>query len=84
MVRSPAAHRWCFQFGQDLLDGVEVRAVRREQLTGCPTHINGFAHPRDVMGGEVIPDDDVALRQSGTEKCFHIGQEQGPSHRPRR
>ena len=72
----------CFQLGKDLLNGVEIWAVGWQWLEGCTTGFNGFAHPRDRMGGQVVPDDDVARHQGGAEKFLHIGQEQRPIHGP--
>lgn len=52
----------CFELGEGLLDGIEVRAVRwqKEQLSACCA--DGLADSPFLMVAEIVDDDDGAWR----------------------
>ena len=62
------------------LDGIEVRAVWRQEHqagTGC---FNGEAHRWNLVGGQVVHDDDIPGPQGRDQNLFDIGEEGGTSH----
>ena len=49
-----------FEFGEGLLDRVEVGAVQREVEDASAGGLDQGAHLRPLVAGEVVHDDDVA------------------------
>ena len=66
-----------FEFGKDLLDGIEVRAVGGQVEQPRPDGFNGLAHPSHFMAGQIVHDDRVARLEGGGEDLFDIGHEAG-------
>ena len=64
-----------FEFGEDLLDGVQVRGVfgQEEQLGAGLS--NGPANTLALVRAEIVEDDDVARLEGGHEELLDIGQE---------
>ena len=48
------------QFGEDLLDRVEVRRVRRQVEEAGASGLDRAADARDLVGRQVVEDDDIA------------------------
>ena len=69
-----------FEFGERLLDGIEVWTVGRKIDQLRPGLFNGLAYARDFVDGQIVHDDDIAVAQRGDEHPLHIGEEQGPVH----
>ena len=65
-----------FEFGEDLLDRIEVGAVRRQeqQLGACRP--DGLAHGLALVAAEVVHDDDIAGRERRHEELLDIGSEE--------
>ena len=63
------------QLGEDLLDGIEVRAVGREVEQPRPGGLDGLAHPRHLVGLQVVEDDGVARLEHGHERVGDVGSE---------
>ena len=49
-----------FELGEDLLDGVQIRAVRRQEQKPCAFASNGVTDSRLFVAGEIVHDDNVA------------------------
>jgi hypothetical protein len=65
-----------------LLDRIEVRAVRRQipqRRVGLLDHLGNI---RILVGGQVVHDHHVAGSQRRGEELFDIAGERGPIHRP--
>ena len=52
-----------FELGEDLFDGIEIGPVGRQVERGCADRLNGLVYAGDLVGGEVVHDDDVARGQ---------------------
>ncbi len=64
-----------FELGEDLFDGIEVRAVGRPVEWGCANRLDGLAYAGDFVGGEVVHDDDVALGEGRDQGLLDPGKE---------
>ena len=64
-----------FEFGEGLLDRIEVRAVRRKELQECAGLFNRDADIRLFVRGQVIEHDDIAWAQCGDEDLLDVGAE---------
>ena len=51
-------------------------------VKGGADGLDGLPHAIDLMGRQVIHDDDVARLQAWRQRLHHIGLEDGPIHRP--
>ena len=69
-----------FQFGEAQLDRVEVGTVWRQEPQRRAGRFNGGPDAVDLVGGEIIGDDDVAGLQRRDEDLFDVGEEAGPVH----
>jgi hypothetical protein len=71
-----------FELGEDLLDGIEVRAVgwQEQELGACGTKgtADGFA----LVTAEIIDDDDIAGSQRRHQDLLDIGEEAAAIDRP--
>src|SRR3954463_2627761 len=72
----------CFQFGEGLLDRVEVRAVRRQVEELCARRLDQGSHPWPLVAGQVVQDHDIAQPQGGHEDLLNIGLERRAVDRP--
>jgi len=64
-----------FQFGEDLLDRIEVGAVgRQEHESGAGAPDRGANRPA-LVAAQIVHDDDVAGRERGDQHLLDIGQE---------
>jgi len=68
------------EFGERLLDGIEVGAVGRELGNEHTAAAECFAHAADPVGGYVVHDDDVAASQRRSEHLIDIGDEALAGH----
>lgn len=71
-----------FEFGKGLFDGVEVRAVGRQESQQATVLFKYFSPGDPLMGGEVAADDDVAWGQFREQLFFQVGQEHFAVHGP--
>ncbi len=70
-----------FQFRIGLLDRIEIgRIGRREAQAG--TRLDRCAHPTNLVGAQIIHEDDAGLAQRRHQHLFDIGQEGRTIHRP--
>ena len=69
------------EFGEGLLDRIEIGRVRRqiEQVGVCRHY--GLANAGDLVAGQVVHDDDIAGLEAGGEDLLGIGLESGAVHR---
>jgi hypothetical protein len=64
-----------FEFGEDLFDWIEVRAVRRQEDEVRPLGSDRFAGCVTLVAAEVVEDDHVALRQGWSKHLLDIERE---------
>jgi hypothetical protein len=72
----------CFDLGEDLFDGIEIRAVGREVRNTRPACLDRFADARNFVNADVVHDDDVAGLQRWRQHLLDIGLEAQAVHRP--
>ena len=65
---------------EELFDGIEIRAVGRQENGTRATSLDCFFDPVDLMSGNIVQKDDLALLQSWSKDLFNIGQEVGAVH----
>lgn len=70
------------ELGKGFLDGIEVRAVGREIKQPGVCLLDGLAHTRHLVDGQVVHDDDIAFFQRGAEDFFDVDEKQRAVHRP--
>jgi hypothetical protein len=58
-----------------LLDWIEIGAVGRQVDEGCVTAFDRLADAHDFVAGEIVHNDDIALRERGGEDLFDVGEE---------
>src|ERR1700722_5032182 len=64
-----------FEFGKGLLNWVQVGTVGWQVKQSCAGGFDRFADPGDLVGTEIVHDDDVATCQRGNQYLLDIGQE---------
>lgn len=62
-------------------NGIEVRALGRQEQEPCVLRPDRFFGPLTFMAGEVVEDDDVAWLEGGRELGFDAALEDHPIHR---
>jgi hypothetical protein len=70
------------EFGEELLDRIEVRTVRREVEKHRSARLDGLADAGNLVNADVVHDDDVAALESWSKDLFDVGQEALAIHRP--
>lgn len=70
------------EFGKDLLDGIEVGAVGRQEEEVRPCGPDGATHGLSLVAAEIVEDDDVALGERGHEDLLDIEGEELAVDRP--
>ena len=70
-----------FEFGKDLLNGIEVGAVGGQVEQAGADGLNRLPHARDFMARQIVHDDAVAGVEGGREDLFDIGHKAGPIDR---
>jgi hypothetical protein len=73
-----------FEFGKGLLNRVQVGTVGWQVKQSCAGSFNRLADPGDLVGTEIVHDDDVATCQRGNQHLLDIGQERLAVDRSRR
>src|SRR4029077_13778797 len=61
------------EFGEGLLDRIEIGAVGRQVDQTGAARFNGFAHAGDLVRAEIVLDDDVTGCERGGQDLFAIG-----------
>ena len=69
------------EFGERHFDGVEVRAVGRQEEEPSAFGLDGLFGDRTLVGGQIVHDDDVAAPQRRGELGLDVGLEDAPVHR---
>ena len=64
----------CFEFGEELLDRIEVRTVTGREESLCARQ-DSLANARNLVNADVVHDDDVAGLGSWSKEPFDVGQE---------
>src|SRR6516162_896345 len=76
------------QFGKDLLDRIEIRAIGRQEDQMSASGPDGVADCFALVAAEVVDDDDFPLGQGRSENLLDIDGEElaidGPVDDPRR
>lgn len=60
------------ELSEDLFDGVQVRAVGRQEQQPCTGAADGCAHGGFLVARQVVHDDDVAGRERGHQALLYI------------
>ena len=81
MVRAAAARSSGLEFGEGHFDGIEVGAVGRQVAQACAGGLDRLSDAMNLMGGQIVHDDDVAWPQLGNERLFDIGEKGLAVHR---
>ena len=64
-----------FEFGKDLLDRIEVGAVRGQVQEGSASGFDRLADPGHFMARQIVHDDPVAWAERRDQNLFDIGHE---------
>jgi hypothetical protein len=65
------------ELGEDLLDGIEIGAVGRQEQELATRGADGAADALGLMAAEIIDDDDVARFEGGDQDLFDVSEEAG-------
>ena len=65
----PRPSHCCFEFGEYLLDRVEVRRVGRQVAHAGADRLNCLPHAIDLVGAQIVLEDEIALLQVGMRTC---------------
>ena len=71
-----------FEFGKDLLNRIEVRAVRGQVERPRPDGFQGRPHPGDFMTSQIVHDHRVVWLEGRGEDLLDIGHEARAIQRP--
>jgi hypothetical protein len=63
------------QFGEDLLNGIEIWTVRRQKQEPGSNAPDQFADDLSLVTAQIVHDDDIAWFERGQKEVLHIGQE---------
>ena len=69
-----------FQFGEYLLDGIEVGAVRRQIAQAGPGFFDGLLDTGNLVARQIIHDDNVADPQRRSQELLHPGEKSFAVH----
>ena len=70
-----------FDFGEALLNWVQVWRIGRQHPQPCSCGFDDLTHTSDFMCGEIIHADDLAGRKRRNQTLFEIGQKDFAVHR---
>ena len=70
------------EFGEDLFDRIEIRAVGWEEQEPGSYGPDGLAHGLTLVAAQIVHDYDVAGRERGYEELLHISGEELAVDRP--
>jgi len=59
-----------FELGEDLFDWVEIGAIGRQIEQICALGFDGLSDARDLVGGQIVHDDDISGLESGGEELL--------------
>lgn len=65
----------CLELGEDLLDGIEIGTVGRQIEEMRTLRFYGLANAFDLVGGQVVHDDDIARLENGRQELLGPGLE---------
>ena len=65
-----------FELGKGLLDRVQIRAVGWQVEQPGAGGFDCLADPGDLVGAQIVHDDDVATHQRGNQSLLDLGEEQ--------
>jgi hypothetical protein len=71
-----------FEFGEGHFDGIEVGRIWREIEEDCAGGLDEGAHLGDLVGGQVVHDDEVAGSERRDQALLQPGQKDVAIHRP--
>lgn len=69
------------ELGEDLLDGIEIRAIGRQEEQACAGRTDGLAHGLALVAAEIVHDDDIAGFERGHEALLDPCRERRPVDR---
>ena len=69
------------QFGEGLLNRIEIGAVGRQVDKPGAARLDGFAHASHLVRAEVVHDDDVTGHEGRGQDLFDVGEEHLAVHR---
>jgi len=70
-----------FKLGEEVLNGVEIRAVGWQEHQRSASSFDGLAHPGYLVRTQIVGDDKVARPQGRTKHLAHVFQKGRPVHR---
>ena len=70
------------ELGEGILDGIEIGTVGRQVEQLCPACFDRPADARDLVGGQIVHDDDVTRAQGRRQHLLAPGSEDLAVHRP--
>ena len=72
----------CLELGEGILDRIEIGTVGRQIAEFRPAGFDSLPDAGDLVGGQIVHDDDVAWPQVGDQHLLAPGQEASPSIGP--
>src|SRR6202140_1764194 len=69
------------ELGKGIFDRIEVGTVGRQIVEFCAAGFNSLPDAGDLVGGEIVHDDDVAWAQGWRQHLSDPGQEAHSVHR---
>ena len=70
-----------FQFREGHFDGIEVRAVRRQEQHPCSLGSHDALCLEAFVAGQIVENDDIARVQAGRKLGFDVSIKDRPVHR---
>ena len=70
-----------FELGEDLLNGIEIRGVGRQEAERGSHPLQGRPHGRTLVAAQVVHNDDIARGERRQQTLFDIGQKAGAIQR---
>ena len=81
MVRAAAARSAALSLAKAISIGIEVGTVGGQVAQACAAGLDRLSDAMDLMGGQIVHDDDVVWPQLGNERLFDIGEKGLAVHR---
>lgn len=70
-----------FEFGEHLLDGIEIGTVGREVDQNCAARLDRLFHAGNLVDADVVHEHDIASLEGWSKNLFDIGAEGFAVHR---
>ena len=70
------------ELGEGILDGIEIGTVRRQVEQRCPACFDRLSDAVDLVGGQIVHDDDVGRPQERGQHLLAPSPEDLAVHRP--